>query len=104
MTTARQLRGENIACFNYCSSGTAQVGERCAVGCDGGILAVYKLSAARPLEEVWRWEHKTAEGGTLKVGALAYSPDGELLADAVVLSEEEQQLVEVALVQRGLNR
>ena len=32
MTTARQLRGENIACFNYCSSGTAQVGERCAVG------------------------------------------------------------------------
>ena len=37
------------------STAVCPTGERCAVGCEAGLLGVYWLNAARPLAEGWWW-------------------------------------------------
>ena len=71
------------------STAVCPTGERCAVGCEAGLLGVYRLSGAagQPLTEEWRWEHKTAEGEAVKLSALAYNHDGALLAVAVAFTD-----------------
>jgi hypothetical protein len=55
-------------------------GERLAVGCTGGKVKVWDVSAVARSQPTLAWERKGHEGNN--VNGLAFSPDGERLATA----------------------